>query len=96
MFNKIKMPIIGGNKKQRQEADEHPETVHKDFLDDIDRIQVKHKKVLIPWIQTNVDHPTQPSQIIKSARFYIREATPEELDGIEKQLGLKRPDECPF
>ena len=81
-FNKLKLPLIGGNKKQKEELSNWEQLKNKSLLE----WQIKEETIVIPCIALMQDNPQRPSQIIKQAQYYLRQMTEKEILDLQTRL----------
>lgn len=86
MFNKLNVPIVGGNKKQRELKQELNDKIKKAATLSLLEWQIERKFMIVPFIKNSVDNPQRPTNMTKTAMFDIDPMTDEQLDSFQKAV----------
>ena len=94
-FNKLKTPIIGGNKKQREEVNKKAEEEKQMQLELIE-LQLKRNKMIVPFVQSEVRTLANGMKVKcgESCMFALVEMSEEERkmlqDTLNKYSGIQK------
>jgi hypothetical protein len=91
MFNKLKMAIPGGNKKQRQKVDEE-QKADEVFAIKLVKLELSEGRMVSPFIKNSTDHNEFPSFIKREVLYRPKKMTDDERNAKEmflRQYGVE-------